>query len=130
VGDGSSGDAVNRSVALLKLSAKPISDFLRASLMPDQIARRGKNRRLKTEGVILPHNDFQVRDSDLPGDHLGELLCSDVFSNHGEIPRFKRPSQSDREFLKRVVRNMVDHEAAQICFDIADSRSERAPDGC
>jgi hypothetical protein len=100
VGDGSSGDAANRSVALLKLSAKPISDFLRASLMPDQIARRGKNRRLKTEGVILPHNDFQVRDSDLPGDHLGELLCSDVFSNHGEIPRFKRPSQSDREFLK------------------------------
>jgi hypothetical protein len=88
-------------------------------LIPDQIARRGNNRWLKTEGVILAHNNLQIRDSDLPGDHLGELLCSDVFSNHGEIPRFNRPSRSDREFLKDSSTNMVDHETVQICFDIA-----------
>jgi hypothetical protein len=109
----------SRSVAQIELSAKPIGDFLGASLIPDQIARRGKNRRLKTEGVILAHNNFQIRDSDLPADHLGELLCSDVFSNHGEIPRFNWPSRSDREFLKDSSTNMVDHEAVQICFDIA-----------
>jgi hypothetical protein len=55
---GSSGDAANRSVAQIELSAKPIGDFLGASLIPDQIARRGKNRRLKTEGVILANNNF------------------------------------------------------------------------
>jgi hypothetical protein len=109
----------SRSVAQIELSAKPIGDFLGASLIPDQIARRGKNRRLKTEGVILAHNNFQIRDSDPPGDHLGELLCSDVFSNHGEIPRFNWPSRSDREFLKDSSTNMVDHEAVQICFDIS-----------
>jgi hypothetical protein len=114
--DGSSGDAVNGSVAQIKLSAKPIGDFLGASLIPDQIARRGKNRRLKTEGVILAHNNFQIRDSDLPGDHLGELLCSDVFSNHGEIPRFNWFSRSDREFMKDSSTHMVDHEAVQIWF--------------
>jgi hypothetical protein len=117
--DGSSGDAVNRPVAQIELSAKPIGDFLGASLIPDQIARRGNNHRLKTEGMILAHNNFQIRDGDLPGDHLGELLCSDVFSNHGEIPRFNRPSRSDREFLKDSSTNMVDHEAVQICFGIA-----------
>jgi hypothetical protein len=114
------GDTVNGSVAQIELSAKPIGDFLGASLIPDQIARRGKNRRLKTEGVILAHNNFQIRDSDLPGDHLGELLCSGVFSNHGEIPRFNWPSRSDREFLKESSTNMVDHDAVQICFDLAD----------
>jgi len=128
--DGSSGDAVNRSVAQIELSAKPIGDFLGASLIPDQIARRGNNRWLKTEGVILAHNNLQIRDSDLPGDHLGELLCSDVFSNHGEIPRFNRPSRADREFLKDSSTNMVDHETVQICFDIAGHAAKRAPGGC
>ena len=124
----------SRSVAQIELSAKPIGDFLGASLIPDQIARRGKNRRLKTEGVILAHNNFQIRDSDLPGDHLGELMCSDLFSDHGEIPRFNRPSRSDREFLKDSSTNMVDHEAVQICFDIADhaanSRRTAADSDC
>ncbi|MDR3484543.1 MAG: hypothetical protein P4M05_06500 [Bradyrhizobium sp.] len=114
------GDAFNRSVAQIELSAKSMGDFLCASLIPDQIARRRKNHRLKTEGVILAHNNFQARDSDLPGDHLSELLCSDVFSNHGEIPRFNRLQQSDREFLKDSSTNMVNHEAVQIRFDIAD----------
>jgi hypothetical protein len=63
-----------------------MGDFFGASLISDQVARRRKNSRLKTEGVIAAHDNFQTHDSDLLDDHVGELLFSDVFFDHGEIP--------------------------------------------
>jgi hypothetical protein len=46
-----------------------MSDFLGAPPIFDQVARRRKNRRLKTEGAIPAHDNCQTHDSNLLDDH-------------------------------------------------------------
>jgi hypothetical protein len=88
------GNAVIESVAQIELNAKPVSNFFRASLVSDQIARRGNNIGLPSVGVVSANEDLQSGGSDFRGDHLSEISCGDAFLDHDEFPKKqKRPRE-------------------------------------
>jgi hypothetical protein len=82
-----------------------MGNILCASLISDQVARSRHNGGLPTKGVIPPNDNLYTTDTDLRGDHVGELLCCDAFFDHGHVPNGKaraaiKPRKS-KEYVKK-----------------------------
>jgi hypothetical protein len=89
------------SLAQIEPNAKSTGNLLSSSLITDQVARRGGDRRLPAKSMVLANNNFQANHTDLLGDHVGKLRTTSAFLKHGEslqmrsAPDINRPKNSE-----------------------------------
>jgi hypothetical protein len=71
----------------IKPDAKPMRYFICSTLKSDHIGRRNKNSGQPIIRKVLANRHFHTARTDLAGDHIGKLRCTDTLLTYREAPQ-------------------------------------------